>query len=105
MRDRLKRRKKIEETAPSQPAPLQPAYFEPEPQRQVETVPEPEEEVQRAEGLKSDIRPDAAGRGPGHGDDRPARLCGGAGEDVPAQVAHQAQQRPGALITDRKDES
>jgi predicted kinase len=60
MRDRLKRRKKIEETAPSQPAPLQPAYFEPEPQRQVETVPEPEEEVQRAEGLKSDIRPDAA---------------------------------------------
>ena len=60
MRDRLKRRKKGEETAPSQPAPLQPAYFEAEPQRQEETVPEPEEEVQPAEGPKSDIQPDAA---------------------------------------------
>ena len=48
MKDRLKRRKKTDETAASQPAPLQPAYFEPEQQAAVTTAPEREEEVQPA---------------------------------------------------------
>ena len=45
MKDRLKRRKKTDEAAPSQPAPLQPAYFEPE-QSQATAPPQKEEEFQ-----------------------------------------------------------
>jgi len=48
MKDRLKRRKKTDEAAPSQPAPLQPAYFEPEQQSQATTPPQKEEEFQPA---------------------------------------------------------
>ena len=46
MKDRLKRRKKTDEAAPGQPAPLQPAYFEAEQQSRAITAPEPEEEFQ-----------------------------------------------------------
>ena len=48
MKDRLKRRKKTDETAASQTAPLQPAYFEPEQQPQASTPPQKEEEFQPA---------------------------------------------------------
>ena len=46
MRDKLKRRKKSDEAAQGQPAPLQPAYFEAEQQPRRATTPEPEEEFQ-----------------------------------------------------------
>lgn len=48
MKDRLKRRKKGDEAAASQPAPLQPAYFEPEQQPGATTPPQKEEEFQPA---------------------------------------------------------
>jgi predicted kinase len=48
MKDRLKRRKKTDEAAASQPAPLQPAYFEPEQQPGATTPPQKEEEFQPA---------------------------------------------------------
>ena len=47
MKDRLKRRKKTDEAAASQPAPLQPAYFEPE-QSRATAPPQKEEEFQPA---------------------------------------------------------
>jgi predicted kinase len=48
MKDRLKRRKKSDEVAQGQPAPLQPAYFEAEQQPQATKLPEKEEEIQPA---------------------------------------------------------
>jgi predicted kinase len=48
MKDRLKRRKKTDEVAPGQPAPLQPAYFDAGEQPQATVAPEREEEVQPA---------------------------------------------------------
>jgi len=68
MRDRLKRRKKTEEAAPSQPAPLQPAYFEAEQQPQATTAPGREEagrddDVQRAEEPQADVESEATKEG------------------------------------------
>src|SRR6476660_5397433 len=49
MRDKLKRRKKAEESPAGQPAPLQPAYFDAEQQPQVTALPgRAEEEFQPA---------------------------------------------------------
>src|SRR5215831_3414119 len=79
MRDRLKRRKKTEEAPPSQPAPLQPAYFEAEQQPQVTTAPGPEEEVQPPEEPQADVESEAAREGAegtplaGAGEKRPRR--------------------------------
>lgn len=55
MKERLKRRKKTEEAAPSQPAPLQPAYFEAEQQPQMTMTPERGEEVQGADETQPDV--------------------------------------------------
>ena len=61
MRDRLKRRKKSDEAAQSQPAPLQPAYFEPGQQPQVTTPPEREEEIQPADEPMAEVEPSVKG--------------------------------------------
>jgi len=63
MRDRLKRRKKTEEAAPSQPAPLQPAYFEAEQQPQGTPAHGLEEEAQGAEEPQADVESEAGREG------------------------------------------
>jgi predicted kinase len=105
MQDKLKRRKKSEEAAASGPAPLQPAYFEAEPEaspRAQRSVEAPEEHVVEAEPESSqepsapvESRENKATTGaPADGVRRPRRRRrGGRGRKRPGQQTS-AQQPP-----------